>query len=155
RGQVMLRTPAKKWVYAQAESDVPWLKLLAASVSGPQQAAVGFEIDSGLMAEGSVHEGTIALVANAGQKLAVRGTVDGRRPHEPFTRRLLRPFFAGAILALVFRLVLALPADLYGRLLVGGPGAGTLERWAQAPASEESFLRRLTLATWWIGALGG
>jgi hypothetical protein len=155
RGQVVLRTSAKKWVYAQAESDVPWLKLTANSVSGPQQAPITFEIDSSLMTEGRVHEGTIQLVANAGQKLSVRITVDVRRPPEPFTRRLFRPFFAGALLALVFRLLLALPGDLYGRVLSGGPGAGTLVRWAQAPTSEEGFLRRLVLATWWVGALGG
>jgi hypothetical protein len=158
RGQVTLRTPAKKWVYAQVESDVAWLKIITPNVSGPQQAAVGFEIDSSLMDEGRVHEGTIRLTANAGQLLTVRVRVDVERPHEPFTRRLLRPFFAGALLALLFRLLLALPGDLYARVLTAGPGeapAGTLARWEQSPLTEDGYLRHFVLATWWVGALAG
>ena len=68
RGEVTLRTSAKKWVYAQADSDKPWLRVRTASAGGPQQAQFGFEVDSGLMESNRVHEGTLQLIANAGQK---------------------------------------------------------------------------------------
>src|SRR5262245_21567774 len=45
RGQVSILTPAKKWVYASVESDSPWLRVLTPSPAGPQQAAIGFEVD--------------------------------------------------------------------------------------------------------------
>ncbi len=99
-GRILLRTNVKKWVYATAESSRHWLRLSAASVSGAQQAVLGFEVDTSLMDEG-LHEGTISGTANAGQPFAVRVVVDVRRPQEPFTRRLLRPFLTGVLLTLL------------------------------------------------------
>ena len=78
RGQVTLRTTAKKWVYAQADSDKPWLRVTTPVAGGPQQARFAFEVDSSLMEENQVHEGTVQLIANAGQKLSVRVVVDVR-----------------------------------------------------------------------------
>jgi hypothetical protein len=156
QARVTLRTPAKKWVYAQAESDKPWLRVNTPSISGPQQAQVVFEVDSSLMDAGGLHLGTVYLTANAGQKLAVRVQVNCNRPHEPFTRRLLRPFFVGALLALLLRLMLTGPADLYAR----GWGQAAETAWTQAPwiyttGAENHFLRRFILATWWIGIFLG
>jgi hypothetical protein len=156
RGEVVLRTGAKKWVYAMADSDVPWLKVITPAVSGPQQAPIAFEVDSGLLDENKIHEGSVLVVANAGQRFAVRVRVDVRRPHEPFTRRLLRPFLAGALLALVFRLFLAGPADVWARVLASTrDDAGTLARWAVQPIGEEGFLKHLVLAMWWLGGVLG
>jgi hypothetical protein len=158
RRQVALRTTAKKWVYAQVDSDVPWLKVTTPSVSGPQQAQIAFEVDPTLLDAGQVHQGRLHIVANAGTKLAVRVWVVVPRQHEPFTRRLLRPFFAGALLALVLRLMLAIPADLYARVLCvpsKAPLPGSLESWLQAPSVEGGFLRHFVLATWWLGGLIG
>ena len=45
----------------------------------PQQAAIGFEIDSTLMEEGQVHETYIHITANMGQQLSVRVVVDVHR----------------------------------------------------------------------------
>ncbi len=157
QARVTLRTPAKKWVYAQADSDKPWLRVTTPSISGPQQAQLAFEVDSSLMDVGGLHLGTVYLTANAGQKLSVRVQVNCNRPYEPFTRRLLRPFFVGALLALLLRLLLTGPADLYAR--AWGQAADTA--WTQAPwlytaGAENVFLRRFILATWWIGIfLGG
>jgi hypothetical protein len=156
QARVTLRTPAKKWVYAQAESDKPWLRVITPSISGPQQAQVVFEVDSSLMDSGALNLGTVYLTANAGQKLAVRVQVNCNRPHEPFTRRLLRPFFVGALLALLLRLLLTGPADLYAR----GWGQAAETAWTQAPwiyttGAENHFLRRFILATWWIGIFLG
>jgi hypothetical protein len=158
RRQVALRTPAKKWVYARVDSDRPWLKVTTPSVSGPQQAQIAFEVDSTLMDAGRVHQGKLQIVANAGQKLEVCVWVVVPRPHQPFTRRLLWPFFAGALLALTFRLLLAVPADLYARVLGargGPPVPGSVDSWLHAPALEEGFLRQFVLATWWLGGLVG
>jgi hypothetical protein len=158
RGQVTLRTPAKKWVYAHADSDVPWLRVTTPSASGPQQAAIAFEVDSSLLDEDRVHDGAIKITANAGQSLSVRVRVDVRHPHVPASRRLLRPVLVGAVAALLLRLLLAVPADLFARVLatnVRQPPPGTLARWLHPPAGEEHFLKLFVLATWWLGALAG
>ncbi len=156
QARVTLRTPAKKWVYAQADSDKPWLRVTTPSISGPQQAHVVFEVDSSLMDVGSLNLGTLYLIANAGQKLAVRIQVNCNRPYEPFTRRLLHPFFVGALLALLLRLLLTGPADLYAR----GWGqavdpAGAQAPWIYSTGAENFFLRRFILATWWVGIFLG
>src|SRR5947207_8183668 len=83
---VILRTAARKWVYAQVDSDVPWLRVTTPNVAGAQQAAIGFEVDSSLMDEGRVHEGLLKVTANAGQTLALRVHADVRPPQRPFTR---------------------------------------------------------------------
>jgi hypothetical protein len=103
------------------------------------------------MEPGRIHEGTLVIAANAGQKLALRVRVDVRQPHEPFTRRLLRPFFAGALLALIYRLFLVGPADLYARVRA----AGSLEAWFAGGASEEQFIKFFVQATWWLGTVAG
>ncbi|MHB1424031.1 MAG: hypothetical protein ACYC3I_12715 [Gemmataceae bacterium] len=156
QAKVTLRTSAKKWVYAQIDSDKPWLRVTTPAVSGPQQAQIAFEVDSTLMDAGGLHLGTLTITANAGQKLVVLVQVVCNRPHEPFTRRLLRPFFVGAFLALLLRLLLTGPADLYAR------GWGHLKdtAWTQAPwvytaGVESYFLKRFILATWWIGIFLG
>jgi hypothetical protein len=167
-GQVTLRTPTRKWVYATVDSDVPWLKVTTPAVSGPQQADVEYEVDSGLMEANQVHHGTVQLLANAGQKLLLRVTVDVRRPEEPFTRRLLRPFFAGALLALVYRFLLAVPADLYARVWASPlTNAGQFESWLLSPLEAPQgqadlavpvatlFVRHFVLLTWWVGAVLG
>ena len=46
--QLTLQTGAKKWVYGQISSDNPWLKVTTPQVSGPQHAAIAFEIDTNL-----------------------------------------------------------------------------------------------------------
>ena len=157
-GQVVLRANAKKWVYATAESNRHWLRLGTAAVSGPQQAAIPFEVDSSLMDQG-LHEGMIQVTANAGQQIAIRVVVDVRRPQEPFTRRLLRPFLTGVFLGLLYRLCLALPADLLARVLWPPPGGaetpGSFASWLRPPVPESAFVYRFVLATWWLGAVLG
>jgi hypothetical protein len=156
--RVLLRTNVKKWVYATAESNRHWLRLPAPSVSGAQQAALPFEVDASLMDEG-LHEGTIQVTANAGQRFAVRVVVDVRRPEESFTRRLLRPFLTGLLLGLLFRLSLALPADLLARLLLAPDNAaappGSFAGWLAPPPSGSDFVKWFVLTTWWVGALLG
>lgn len=155
-GRVALRSSSKKWVYAQADSDKPWLRVTTPSVSGPQQTQIAFEVDSTLMDAGGLHLGTVYITANAGQKLAVRVQVSCHRPQQPFARRLLHPFVVGALLALLLRLLLMGPADLYAR----GWGQAGDAAWVQAPwinttGTENYFLKRFILATWWGGIFLG
>ena len=156
--QVLLRTGAKKWVYGQVDSDVPWLRILTPNVAGAQQAAIVFEVDSSLMDEGKIHDGRIQVAANAGQLMVIRVRVDVRRPQRPFTRRLFGPFLTVAVLAMAYRALLALPGDLFARVVATGvkePPAGTLPRWAQPAVEEDGYLRHFVLATWWVGTLLG
>jgi hypothetical protein len=75
-GQFTLRTSAKKLVYAQIESEASWLRVITPTVSGQLQADVRFEVDSTLMEEARVHQASLRVTANAGQKFTVRVTVD-------------------------------------------------------------------------------
>jgi hypothetical protein len=123
------------------------------NVSGPQQVQIAFEIDSSLLDADRTHVGTVQVMANAGQKLTIRVLVDVRWPQEPFTRRLLRPFFVGALLALMWRLLLALPADVFGRIVSKHVTPQTLESWLSPSGGQDTFLRPFVLATFWIGAV--
>ncbi len=80
RGQITIRTPARKWVYAQAVADQPWLRVTTPNVSGPQQTSISFEADSTLMGDAPVQEGLLQITANAGQRFQVRVHVEMRRP---------------------------------------------------------------------------
>jgi hypothetical protein len=158
RGAVTVRTTARKWVYAQADSDVPWLRVTTPSVSGPQQAQIGFEVDSGLMDADQLHQGTVRVIANGAQKLTVRVRVDVRRPRKPVAGRLLQGLVVGALLALLLRALLVVPADLFARVLgarARQPPPGALLRWLEAPGTEDGFLRLFVLATWWVGGILG
>jgi len=159
RGQVTLGTSVKKWVYALADSDVPWLRVTTPTVSGPQQAVISFEVDSTLIDAGKLHETMLRILANAGQKLAVRIRVDVHHPQEPFTRKLLKPFLAGLLLAMFYRFLLAIPADLIARVWAAAPNAaippGSFSAWLEPPPTDSGYVKYFVLTTWWIGALLG
>lgn len=89
---VTLSVKSKKWVYAFVESGALWLKPHATTVSGPRQVDVLFDVDSELLEPGRAYEAVLELEANGGQILQVLVRVDVRRPYEPATRKLLRPF---------------------------------------------------------------
>ncbi len=152
QAKVTLRTNSKKWIYAQADSDKPWLRVTTPVVSGPQQTQIAFEVDSTLMDAGGPHVGAVQITANAGQKLLVRVQVNCHRPHEPFTRRLLRPFFVGALLAFMLRLSLTAPADLFAR---GWGQTKIIAPWIYTTGTENHFLKLFILATWWLGVFVG
>jgi hypothetical protein len=158
-GEVTLRTLAKKWVYAQAHSDLPWLRVTTTRVSGPQQAAVRVEVNGRLLRPDQVHEGRVKIVANAGQTLELPVRVDVRRAYEPPRRRRLRPLLCGAVAGFLCRLLLAGPADLYARVLAAPfearPPAGSFASWLESPLAGEAFVKHFVLATWWLGALAG
>jgi hypothetical protein len=100
-GRIVLRTASRKWIYARAESDVHWVRIPAPVASGPRLAVIEYEVDSSLLEPGRSHEGTIQITANSGQKLFVRISCVVRRPEQPFTRRLLGPFFTGGLAGLL------------------------------------------------------
>jgi hypothetical protein len=157
RGQLTLRTDAKKWVYARAESDMSWLRITTQSVSGPQQAILTFEADTHKLQPNKVHESTITVTANAGQTFTAQVQIEVRPPPEPRSRKAIRPLVIGAVAALLLRLLIALPGDLYARALAGD--AGSFASWQRSPLADadamRDFVRHFTLATWWLGAVAG
>jgi hypothetical protein len=170
RGQIVLRTPSKKWVYAEVDSDVPWLRVTTPAVSGPQQAPIGFEAVPQLLANGHPPVGTLRIRANAGQKFAVRVKLDVDRqaittrsgvklepaaPGRPLLPRSpggggIQLIVLGMATLLIFRIMLVPAVDLYARLM---SGSGTLAFWAAAPTADGAYLSRIALATCWIGAI--
>jgi hypothetical protein len=158
-GRLLLRTPSKKWVYAQVDSDAPWLRVTTPAVSGPRQAAIAYEVDPRRLPGEGTHQANLRVVANAGQKLTARIIVEVRRPPRSFDPRLFQPFLVGALVALLLRLLLVFPADLYARLLTSPadavPATGSGAFWARSPMDDEAFPRLFVLATWWLGGIVG
>jgi hypothetical protein len=161
RWQVTLFTESKKWVYAQVESDALWLKVLTPAVSGPQQAAITFEVDSSLLEPERVYTGQVTVFANAGQTLTVHVRVDVQKDQAPFTRRLFRPFLSGALAGLAVRLLLIPLVDLH---LYGMSSLAAAETrnttWQESLGREDilspfgkEFLTAFVLRTFWVGAL--
>jgi hypothetical protein len=69
---------------------------------------------------------------------------------------MLRPFFVGAAVALLLRLLLMAPADLYARGWGQSAGTALLSApWIYTEGSENSFLKLFVFATWWIGIVLG
>jgi hypothetical protein len=157
-GQAALSTTDRKWVYGHSSSDVSWIRITTPAVSGPQRALIDFEVESASLAANRMHEGTIQVLSNSGQKLALRVKVDVCRPARPASRGLLRPILVGALAGLLVRLLLAGPADIYARMLAAAPDAaltpGSWASWGEAPLSPQ-FIRHFVLATWWLGAVVG
>lgn len=111
RFQLSLHTSARKWVYASVESDSPWLKVLTPQVSGPQQAAIGVEVDSRHMS-GSGGLGQLKIVANAGQSLMVRVAGELRGAPAVKSRKILQPVIVMVLGALLLRLAMIPLVDL-------------------------------------------
>jgi hypothetical protein len=89
---ITLSTTSKKWVYAFVESGAMWLKPREAAVAGGRQVDVVFDVDSEMMEPGRVHEGVLQLTANGGAEHTILVRADVRRPYEPWTRKILKPF---------------------------------------------------------------
>ncbi len=150
-----LQSTTRKWVYAEVASTATWLAVVTSRVSGAGRAAIEYEIDSRLLAAGRRHTAQLIALSNGGQQLTQKVHVLVHRPHEPFTRRLLRPLLLGGAAGMLLRLGLALPGEGFGRLLVAGPEAATtFEFWAASPLATPGFVRRFVLAScWWTPLL--
>jgi hypothetical protein len=146
QGQLLLRTAARKWVYARVESDAPWLRLTIQNVSGPQQAVIAFDAHSQHLQSGRVHEANLRITANAGQVLHVPVRLDVRRPVIQGRERGAHPMMIGAAAGLVCRLLLILPADLFAHLAM----APAMQSESTEPMNY--FVKHFVLITWWVGA---
>jgi hypothetical protein len=89
---ITLSTTSRKWVYAFVESGALWLKARETAVAGGRQVDVVFDVDSEMMEPGRTHEGVLQLTVNGGVEHTVWVRVDVRRPYEPWTRKILKPF---------------------------------------------------------------
>ena len=116
RGVITLSTPAKKWVYANVESDAAWLKVLTPAVSGPQQAQIGYEIDARSAPAGQIVKAHLNFVANGGQKLTLRVLAQVEVQKVPVARRFLQPALVCALAFFLVRLALVPAIDFYGRV---------------------------------------
>ncbi len=202
-GRASLSTADRKWIYAHARCDAPWLRVITPAVSGAQKAGIDFEVNPRSLQPGRPHEATVEIIANAGQRLALTVRLDVSTGPErtsvppkpirlrpavvtlptgspvavptavpatvpevvtmvrsamPLEPRVRQPILVVALVALVVRLVLGGPADVYARVLAVSPAersaAGALASWREAPVSTE-FVRHFVLATGWVGALIG
>jgi hypothetical protein len=115
RAQLALQTPVKKWVYGNVTSDAAWLRVLTPAVSGPQQAAIAIEVDARQL-PGRRAEGTLRVVANAGQTLTARVRVEAESSRAAAAGGgWLAPVCAVAIAFFLLRLILFIPADMHAR----------------------------------------
>jgi hypothetical protein len=89
---ITLSTTSKKWVYAFVETGALWLKPRDRAVAGGRRVDVVFDVDSEMMEPGRTHEGALQLTTNGGAEHTVLIRVDVRRPYEPWTRKILKPF---------------------------------------------------------------
>jgi len=113
--QIAILTNSRKWVYANIDSDTPWLRVLTPTVSGPQQANIAFAVDSRQITGAKPVEARLRIVANAGQTLTVpvRAVVQGA----PKAARggFLQPILTMALVFLLLRLFATPVLDFYGR----------------------------------------
>jgi hypothetical protein len=114
KGFVTLKTAAKKWVFAQATSDSPWLTVLTPDAGGAQQAKIDFEVTGRGLAQGKRHEGKLAITSNGGQQFTVLVRVEVPVERTSPARRYLRPVLVGALLFFLVRFLVSLP-DPYAR----------------------------------------
>jgi hypothetical protein len=183
RHQVSLHTASKKWVYANVESDTPWIRVLTPQVAGPQQAAIAFEVDSRQVPRGRPAEGALQVSANGGQNLTLRVRAQLLGGGASLTGRLLRPVLVGALGFLLLRLLLAPVLDGLARQVAtveaasraglpvpDGYGNWLALPWVQlyfaggelGPGAADFrtyftgyFIFIVTLCTFWLGAVGG
>lgn len=143
----LLRSPTRKWVFAEVTSGVAWLKVVTPQPAGVGQAIIEYEVDSGQFPAGGEQQGKLYITANFGQQLALTVSVKVHRPQEPFTRRVLRPLLTGALGGLLLRLLLAWPENISAT----GNAATAPAFWDVSPAAEQAYARRFVLACWWWG----
>jgi hypothetical protein len=141
RFQVTLQTPSKKWVYGQASSNCPWLRVLTPHIAGAQQATLGLEIDPRGMESYPPADGHVEVLANGGRKLSLR--VQPQVANAP--RRALgaggalRPVVVMMLTLLLARLFLTPMLDFLAH-----PGAVALAaRQVQLPIAESGVLDRV------------
>ena len=159
-GQFILRTDSKKWVFAHASCQANWLRFPSEDISGPQQAAVPFEVDSADLAPNRTHEADVKLIGNSGQVFTgrVRLTVEGDFVPQ-VSGQPVPPWLVGAAAAGIARMVLSLPADVGARYYMNGLGAAPAGSsplyWGSYALEQGEFVRQFVLMTWWIGPLAG
>lgn len=150
--QVSLQTTSRKWVYAHVTSGAPWLKVLTPQVAGPQKAAIGLEIDTQAM-PGQRAESAVQLVANGGQKLALRVAVEAQGVRAAAPPAWLKPVLAAAFAFFLLRLALVPVVEFGGRAAVVHHAAIKVK---EVPAPDSPVMRT---AGWlqlpWIAILTG
>lgn len=154
RGQVVLHSASRKWVYAMVDAEAPWLKVLTPFVTGPQQTTIAFEVLSQQLPAGDTAEAQLNIQANSGQVLKVPVRVEVRgAPKVRWGGQLLAPVAALVVACVLVRLLFVPLMDLVGR---SGATRAAANRIGQALA-EGSPLRNPFgwLQLPWLGILVG
>lgn len=107
-GEIKIETPAKKWVYAFAESDVPWIKVTQPAKSSGQCASISFQITTRGLPADTRQQGTLSIIGNGGQRLPVKIIVT-LAPAPDTIQRFVQPIVAGCLAGLLVRLLAAIP----------------------------------------------
>src|SRR5262249_31586383 len=123
------------------------------TVSGPQQAMISFEACARELVADKPYEGKIKIVANAGQELSFSIRLGVLPARQESATQVARPVVVGVVAGLVFRLILALPADVYARALAGSPGSSA--SFLETLQNDPSFAKHFVMATFWLGAVLG
>jgi hypothetical protein len=142
--EAVLSTNARKWVYAQVESDVPWLAPEQPDVGGAQRATVKFALLGKHLIRGQKAEGKLLLRANGGQRLELPVRVAVRPAPRRAARGLVTSFAKGALVAALARLLGCLP-DVLGR------DWRSMGAWLTSSDFVGHYVGYFVLATFWLG----
>ncbi|MCS6977943.1 MAG: hypothetical protein NZM31_13175 [Gemmatales bacterium] len=148
--QIELRTNAKKWVFARAVSETPWLEPVEADWAGSQGVTISFAVHPDNLPLNTEHVGRLVLYANGGQKFEVVVKTIVTVPPRRLGHDLVRGLAVGLLIAGSLRLLGALP-DLAVRPL---SQFGAWLTFAE-PQQLQAYYRMMTLSLGWLGILVG
>jgi hypothetical protein len=114
RAEVSLTSPVKKWLYAWAEADQNWVRVVEPGVTGPQKLTIPLELDTRRLPPGQTAQATLKLQANGGQQFTVPIKLEVAAAPLGVGLRVFGPARLG-ILSGVLLWLIVLPCDLLGR----------------------------------------
>lgn len=137
RAEVALVSDVKKWIYARAEADKSWVRILEPEVAGPQRVTLALEIQTRHLTPGKTHDAALAIAANGGQRFRTPIRLELQTPHFSLGQKFLAPILLGLLTGLLIRLLI-LPIDLLARVWSAGQPGG--------------FVSRFVMLSGWVGA---
>lgn len=129
RGDLMLHTHVKKWVYAHVSGEPPWLKIAEANVSGAQRVGIAIQVDGRRLTSGQRHEGMLHIVGNSNQVFHVPVHVQVGVHQRRFLMHLVQVLLIGPLTGLILRLMI-MPVDLLARGIHAEIPPGYVQRFS-------------------------
>ena len=137
RCELTLASNVKKWLYARAQADKSWVRVVEPETTGPQKVTIPLELETRGLTPGKSHEATISVEANGGQRFQIPLSLELDQPRFSLGRSLLGPVLLGLFSGLLIRLAI-LPVDLIAR--GGAESAG-------------GYVSRFSFMLAWVGAV--